>query len=120
LVIACRENLARLLRFQSSESKEIARPVDLPSPSSTINHLLGRSTEQGDPKAGGSSRPGRGIWRNQPKSDALATALWVKEQLVPTGVLIAIGLLVGMSLLFFARVVAALPANIVVEPANQY
>ena len=38
LVIACPENVPQLWRFRSSESKEIALPVDPPSPSSTAGY----------------------------------------------------------------------------------
>ena len=70
-------------------------------------------------KRSGSLLSVRGIWRNQPRSDDLATALCVNQQLAPTGVLIAGGLLVGMSLLFFTLIVAALPTRSVVEPVDQ-
>jgi hypothetical protein len=59
-------------------------------------------------------------WGRQGKLRLLATAAhWVEQQLGPTGVLIAGGVLVGVGLLLFALVMAAPPMTIVVEPADQ-
>ena len=58
-------------------------------------------------------------WGRNGKLKVLATvAHWVEQQLGPTGVLIAGGVLVGVGLLLFAFVMATPPRNIVVEPAD--
>ena len=59
-------------------------------------------------------------WGWNGKLQLLATAAhWVEQQLGPTGVLIAGGVLVGVGLLLFALVMAAPPVTIVVEPGDQ-
>jgi len=59
-------------------------------------------------------------WGMNGKLRLLATAAhWIEQQLGPTGVLIAGGILVGVGLLLFALVLAAPPVNIVVEPADR-
>jgi hypothetical protein len=59
-------------------------------------------------------------WGRDGRLKLLATAAhWVEQQLGPTGVLIAAGVLVGVGLLLFAVVMTAPPVNFVVAPADQ-
>jgi hypothetical protein len=58
-------------------------------------------------------------WGKNGKIKLLATAAhWVEQQLGPTGVLVAGGILVGVGLLLFALVMAAPPMTVVVEPSD--